>query len=983
MSNYKEIDLEEFIENHLINVNEYRKRDYHSYSKELCLDKELLFEFLEASQKENIDELKKRVGVDYKKKLTKRLFKKIASDGIVNILRNGISENGIKFDLIYDKPQTDHNPQTTKLFNDNIFSTVRQLHYSTKNNNSLDTVIFINGIPIITIELKNELTGQNVYDAMKQYRDDRDPREELFKFGRCIVHFAVDSELIFMTTKLKGAKTFFLPFNKGLNAGNGDIGLLHGAGNPVSNGVKTAYLWESILEKGTLTKLLKNYVQMFDEIDRKTKKVVETKLIFPRFHQFDSVNRLLKDTKENGAGKRYLIQHSAGSGKSNSISWLAHQLTGLHNDNNKLVFDSVIVVTDRTVLDKQIQDNIQQFYHRKGIVEPITKGSKQLRESLEEGKKIIISTIQKFPYIVNDIGVLKSKNFAIIIDEAHSSQSGTTAQKLGEAIRVQDEDELTDEDKIVEIIKNKKLQSNASYFAFTATPKPKTMELFGKKVMVEDEEKYIPFHLYSMKQAIEENFIIDVLLNYTTYKSYYHLETSISENPKYDKKRANAKLKKYVESNEVAIAKKAEIMIDHFTTHTKKKIKNKAKAMVVTGSRENAIRYYFAFKKYLKSINSSFVSLVAFSGDIEVDGQKYTETGLNGVSETKLKDTFKEEKYKFLIVANKYQTGFDEPLLHTMYVDKKLGGVNAVQTLSRLNRTMANKEDTFVMDFYNSHEEIQEAFSKFYETTYLKEKTDPNKIFDLMDNLNDFKIYTLDDIDDFASKIINNAKENEIHSILDRVKAEFDTRNDDEQIDFIQKTKSFLRLYSFLSQILTYESIELEKLYIFLKKLSAKIKPKTSEDLAKGILDNVDFDSYRVQLDRKEDISLTGEGELSPSTTDGTGGVPEPELDLLSNILEIFNERFGDIDWGEDDKIKRALDNISEDVINDNEFIKSRKNADKQNMRITFEKVLEDKFQDIIETNFLLFQKFNDDKDFKELISNKMFEYVNYNLESA
>jgi type I restriction enzyme R subunit len=717
VSNYKEIDLEEFIENHLVAVNKYTKRDYHSYNKELCLDEELLFEFLESSQKEKLEELKNRIGVDYKKQFTKRLFKKIAKDGIVNILRSGISENGIKFDLIYDKPQTAHNPQTTKLYSDNIFSTTRQLHYSTKNNNSLDTVIFINGIPIITIELKNELTGQNVFNAIQQYKNDRDPREELFKFGRCIVHFAVDSELIYMTTKLKGIKTFFLPFNKGLNAGNGDIGLPNGAGNPISDGVKTAYLWENILEKETLTKLVKNYVQMFEDT-----------LIFPRYHQFDVVNRLLEDTKLNGAGKRYLIQHSAGSGKSNSISWLAHQLTGLHNDNNELVFDSIIVVTDRTVLDKQIQDNIKQFYHRKGIVEPITKGSKQLRESLEEGKKIIISTIQKFPYIVDDIGNLKSKNFAIIIDEAHSSQSGTTAQKLGEAIRLKDGDELIDEDKIVEIIKNKKLQSNASYFAFTATPKPKTMELFGKKVMYEDKEKYIPFHLYSMKQAIQENFIIDVLLNYTTYKSYYHLETSISENPKYDKKRANAKLKRYVESNEVAIAKKAEIMIDHFNTHTKKKIKNRAKAMVVTGSRENAIRYYFEFKKYLKGINSPFIPLVAFSGDIEVDGQKYTETGLNGVSEIKLKETFKEDKYKFLIVANKYQTGFDEPLLHTMYVDKKLGGVSAVQTLSRLNRTMPNKEDTFVMDFYNSHEDIQEAFSKFYETTYLKEKTDPNKI---------------------------------------------------------------------------------------------------------------------------------------------------------------------------------------------------------------------------------------------------------------
>jgi len=981
MSDLKEKDLEEFIEKYLVDTNNYISRDYIVYNKEFCLDEELFFEFLKNTQTEKFNNLHDRVGSDFKKRLLKRLSNKISKNGIVNVLRDGISENGIKFDLIYDKPQTTNNPQSLELFEKNIFSLTRQLYYSIKNNNSLDIVIFVNGIPIITIELKNEFTGQNVYNAMKQYKEDRDPKEELFKFGRCLVHFAVDSELIFMTTKLNGEKSFFLPFNKGLNSGNGDIDLPNGAGNPPSDGVKTAYLWENILEKETLTKLIKNYVQMFDEIDKKTKQISDTKLIFPRFHQFDVVNRLLDNCKMNGTGKRYLIQHSAGSGKSNSISWLAHQLTGLHNSDNELVFDTVIVVTDRTVLDKQIQDNIKQFYHVSGVVEPITKGSKQLKESLEEGKKIIISTIQKFPFIVNDIGELKSKKFAIIIDEAHSSQSGTTAQKLGETIRDSDEEELTDEDRIIEIIRNKKLQSNASYFAFTATPKPKTMELFGEEIVYKGEQKFIPFHLYSMKQAIEEGFILDVLKNYTTYKSYYYLQTLIENDPKYDKKRANGKLKKYVESNEVAIAKKAEIMIDHFNTHTRKKIKNRAKAMVVTSSRENAIKYYFAFKEYLKQINSDFKPLVAFSGEIEVDGVKYTETALNGISENKLKDKFKEDEYRFLIVANKYQTGFDEPLLHTMYVDKKLGGVNAVQTLSRLNRTTANKENTFVMDFFNSHEDIQESFNKFYETTYLKEKTDPNKIFDLMDNLNNFQIYSTDDIDEFITAILNKEKENIIHPILDRVKSAYEQHSDNEQIDFLQKTKSYLRLYSFLSQILPYDDhTDLEKLYIFLKKLSTKIKPKTSEDLAKGILDNVDFDSYRLQLDKQENISLNGNGELTPSNADGTVRKPEPEFDLLSNIVQGFNEKFGDIDWGEDDKIKRALDNISDDVINDKEFIKSTKNADKQNMEITFNKVLEDKFQDIIETNFLLFQKFNDDPEFKNFISTKMFEYVNHNI---
>ena len=973
MNSYTEERLESLIEKHLIESNGYIKRDSKSYNKELCLDEELLFRFLERSQKEALDQLKKRIGVDYQKQLSHRLYKQIAQKGIVHILREGISENGVRFDLLFDKPQTDYNPLSTKRYQENIFSVIRQLYYSTKNRKSIDMVIFVNGIPMITIELKNELSGQNIYDGIEQYKKDRDPREELLKFGRCVVHFTLDSELIYMTTKLDGAKTVFLPFNRGLNGGKGYIGIQTGAGNPESNGVKTAYFWEEILSKDILTHIFKNYVQMFDKVDKR--------LIFPRFHQFDVVHKLLADAKEYGAGKRYLIQHSAGSGKSNSISWLAHQLTGLHNSENSLVFDSVIVVTDRKVLDKQIQDNIQQFYHKKGVVKAITKGSKELRESLQEGKKIIISTIQKFPYIVKDVSYLKRKTFAIIIDEAHSSQSGKTAQKLSEAIRDKDGEELTDEDKIVEIIKNKKLQPNASYFAFTATPKAKTKELFGSKIIVDGQEKFIPFHLYSMKQAIEEGFILNVLDNYITYNSYYNLKRTVKDDPEYDKKRANAKLKKYVEGDERTIQTKAKIMIDHFNTYSSKKIKNRAKAMVVTSSREHAIKYYQAFKKYLEHIGSIFEALVAFSDEIDIDGISYTESGLNGFGEAKLKDNFKDEKYRFLIVADKYQTGFDEPLLHTMYVDKKLGGVAAVQTLSRLNRTMTNKEDTFVMDFYNSSEDIKEAFSKFYETTYLKEATDPNILFDLMGALNDFEIYTVDIVNDFVSKVINNEKEPIIHAILDSVKNEYDTKSDDEQIDFIQKTTSFLRLYAFLSQILPYEDVALERLYIFLKILSTKIKPKRSEDLAQGILDNVDFDSYRVQLDKKEDMALESDGELKPISSDDSRMKPEPELDFLSNIIEGFNERFGDIDLGEDDEVKRSLKEIREDVISDDEFIASTKNADEQNMKITFDKVLKDKFHNIIETNFLLFQKFNNDPEFKEFLSTKLFEDVKYRVE--
>lgn len=970
MTNYTEKDLESFIESYLLEHNGYIKRVSQNYDKDLCFDKELLISFLESTQSKELDELEKRLGEGYKIEILKHIASKISKEGIVKALQKGIELRGIKLSLAYRKPSNALNSTSIENYNKNTLSIIRQLYYSKENQNSIDMVIFLNGVPLVSIELKNQLTGQNVYNAIEQYKKDRDPKERFLQ--NCIVHFALDCDLAFMTTKLEKDKTRFLPFNRGLNNGSGAIGLQSGAGNPPSDTIKTAYLWERILKKDTLLSLIFDFV-----------KVLKDCIIFPRYHQFDVVEKLLEDAKANGVGRRYLIEHSAGSGKSNSISWLAHNLASLHDNDSKLIFDSVIVVTDRKVLDSQIRDNVKGFEGISGVVEAITQGSRQLREALEEGKKIIITTIQKFPYILDEITSLKSKTFAIIIDEAHSSQSGTNAQKMSEAIRdksLDEEEEAREEsldEKIIEIIKNKKLQKNASYFAFTATPKPKTLEMFGMPCEINGEVKFIPFHLYSMKQAIEEGFILDVLRGYTTYKSYYKILSSIKDDdPRYDKKKANAKLKAYVENHKDSIAKKAEIMIEHFFTHSYKKIGAKAKAMVVTKSRKSAIDYYFAFRKYLKDHYPQFEAIVAFSGELHLDGEIYSESALNGFSEGVLKEEFKKDKYKFLIVAEKYQTGFDEPLLHTMYVDKKLSGVSAVQTLSRLNRICKDKEDTCVLDFVNSHEEIAESFSAFYKQTYLGQGSDPEKIFELKSNLLEYEIYTQDEVEVFVESILKEEKENIIHAQLDRMVERFNKQNEDIKAEFYSKIKNYLNNYAFLAQILPYEDVNLEKHYILLKKLIAKIAPPRSEDLAKGILDNVSFDSYRVQLIKSEDIKLNGDGELMPSSADGSSKIQGAELQELSEIIKEFNEKYGNVEWNEGDKIVRTLQNIKEDVLKDEKFVKSSKHSDRQNLRIEFEALLQEKMQEIIDVNFDFYKHFTDDAALKQRITQKMFDIV-------
>lgn len=982
-TNTTEKGLEAHISQYLVDENNYLLRENTNYDNVSCLDRDLLFQFLETTQPKAVARLKTYHKELYEQKIIKRLNDQIQAKGIIEVLRKGITDGftDTKLNLFYDKPVSAYNSGDKALYDANLFSVMRQVYFSPNDKKSLDMVIFINGIPVMSFELKNELTKQNVQHAIKQYKTDRDPNEELFRLGRLMVNFAVDTEEVWMCTHLRKDKSYFLPFNKGYS---------NGAGNPPTDGIKTDYLWKEILTKNNLTDIIQNYCQLITEekeyadTNGKITTKKEKKLIFPRYHQLFAVRTILADAQEKGSGQKYLIQHSAGSGKSNSISWLAHQLVGLHDKSGKNhIFDTVIVVTDRRVLDAQIRNNIKQFQQVKGVVEAITDGAKQLKEALEEGKKIIITTIQKFPFIVEEIGELPGTNFAIIIDEAHSSVSGQMARKLNEAlskpneddeIETEDHDTITGEDLLTDLIKSRKLLPNASYFAFTATPKNKTLELFGVPFEEGDKTKFRTFHLYSMKQAIEEGFIEDVLLNYTTYQSYYALLKKIEDDPEYDKLKAQKKLKVYVESHEHAIKKKAILIISHFMENVvqKKRMGGLAKAMLVTSSRKNAVKYKKAFDDYLQKINSPYKAIVAFSG--EIDGQ--TEVSLNGFASAKIPDEFEKNNYRFLLVANKFQTGFDQPLLHTMYVDKKLGGVNAVQTLSRLNRSHPLKKETFVLDFANTAEEIEKAFKPYFESTILGEATDPNKLFDLQDALDNFQVYTKEQVVAFSDMILSNVPVDQLHAMLDHSSATF--RNDlveEQQADFRAKVKTYVRLYIFLSQIVPFENPYLERLYIFLNHLQNKLGGDVPVDFAQGILDNIDMDSYRLQLEATTNMVMEQGEDLKPMPTDMRGGTNKPDIDRLSNILQTFNDRYG-TQFQDVDKVRQMAENVAKDVAQNKDLIKSIQHSDDQNARITSDKVVGEELLKHITTNFDLYKMYSDNKDFKEDFSAMMFGMV-------
>lgn len=941
------------------------------YDRDFCVDLAKLTAFLRATQPEVAETLDLDHDSPTRRKFLARLQGEVSKRGVVDVLRHGIHHGPHHIALFYGTPSPG-NDQARALYAQNRFTVTRQLRYSRdETHRALDLVLFVNGLPLFTFELKNRLTKQTVHDAIEQYKRDRDPREPLFEIGRCVAHFAVDDSEVWFCTHLQGKASWFLPFNKGWN---------DGAGNPPNpHGLKTDYLWREILTRESLTDILENYAQLVEVKDPKSGKK-ERRQIFPRYHQLDVVRKLLADARAHGAGRRYLIQHSAGSGKSNSIAWLAHQLIGLTQE-GKPLFDSVIVVTDRRVLDQQIRDTVKQFAQVSATVGHAER-SGDLRRFIESGKKIIITTLQKFPFVLDEIGSdHRGRRFAILIDEAHSSQGGRTAAKMNAALAaVGAEEDETFEDQINRLIAARRLLPNASYFAFTATPKNKTLELFGiPDPQPDGTVKHRPFHSYTMKQAIQEGFILDVLAHYTPVKSYYKLVKTIEDDPEFDVKKAQKKLRRFVEGHDHAIRLKAEIMVDHFHDEVlaKGKIGGKARAMVVTGSIERAIAYFHAFQSYLAERKSPYRAIVAFSGEHEYGGVKVTEASLNGFPSNQIPDKIREEPYRFLICADKFQTGYDEPLLHTMYVDKVLSGIQAVQTLSRLNRAHPQKHDTFVLDFVNDPEAILEAFAPYYRTTILADETDPNRLHDLKDDLDRYQVYAPDDVEELVRRYLAGADRDQLDPILDDSVALYTTELDEAaQVDFKSKAKAFLRTYSFLSSILPYTHAEWEKLSIFLTFLVPKLPAPREEDLSKGILEAIDMDSYRIEKQATMKLALPdADAEIGPVPTTGGGYKPEPELDRLSNIIKSFNEQFGNIPWSDADRVLQLItEEIPARVAADPFYQNACKNSDKQNARVEHDLALQRVMMALVKDHIELFRQFSDNPAFRRWLTDKVFE---------
>ena len=941
-----------------------------AYDRAWTVDLAQLRAFIGATQKPLGEALDLDADSPTRQKFLARLQGEIGKRGVIDVLRHGIKHGAHAIDLFYGTPSPG-NLKASERFLQNRFSVTRQLRYSRDETAlALDLGLFINGLPIATFELKNSLTKQTVEDAVEQYKRDRDPREKLFEFGRCIAHFAVDDAQVKFCTHLKGKASWFLPFDRGWN---------DGAGNPPNpKGVKTDYLWKDILTPPGLTDIIENYAQIVERKDPKTGKVKRDQL-FPRFHQLDVVRKLLADSRAKGAGRRVLIQHSAGSGKSNSIAWLAHQLVGLSNASGQ-VFDSVIAVTDRRILDQQIRDTIKQFV-QVGATVGHAERSGDLRRFIADGKKLIITTVQKFPFILDDIGSEhRDRRFAIIIDEAHSSQGGKTAAALNAALIGADDDDEdeTVEDRINALMESRKMLSNASYFAFTATPKNKTLEIFGEPYPEGDAVKHRPFHSYTMKQAIQEGFILDVLRSYTPVNSYYRLVKTVEADPEFDTKRATKKLRRYVESNDHAIRIKAEIMVDHFHEQVLalKKIGGEARAMVVTSGIERAIQYYQAISAYLIERKSPYKAIVAFSGEHEFGGAKVTEATLNGFPSKDIPGEFEKHPYRFLICADKFQTGYDQPLLHTMYVDKALSGIKAVQTLSRLNRAQPQKYDTFVLDFMNDTETIRASFENFYRTTILSDETDANRLHDLKADLDGYQVCSQSQIDDLVSLYLSGADRDRLDPILDACVATYrEHLDEDGQVDFKGKAKAFARTYAFIAAILPYTNADWEKLSIFLGFLTPKLPAPRDEDLSKGILEAIDMESYRVEKQATQRVQLTDQdAEIDPVPVDGGGHKPEPELDRLSNIIRGFNDLFGNIAWEDSDRVRRLIaTEIPEKVAADPAYQNAKKNSDKQNARIEHDKALAGVIVGLMKDDTELFKQFSDNPEFRRWLADTVF----------
>ncbi|MBD2716076.1 type I restriction endonuclease subunit R [Microvirga sp. STR05] len=979
--------FEEALEHHLVTAGGYHTLPAEFYDPATALFPTEVLAFLQKTQPQAWLKTEKAHGAQAAVKLLQRLHKELELRGPLDVLRNGITDFGVKYQLAYFQPETNLNPDTERLYGLNRLGFTRQLYYSKQNKKSLDVVLSLNGIPLTTLELKNHLTGQTVRHAQHQYKHDRDPQELLFQFSRrALVHFAVDPDEVYMTTRLSGTKTRFLPFNKGNN---------NGAGNPPNpSGYRTAYLWEEVLTKDVFLDIVGRFLHVQTEkIKTQDGKILEKhSLIFPRYHQLDAVRRLGSHARSQGAGHNYLIQHSAGSGKSNSIAWLAYRLSCLHNAQAERVFDSVIVITDRRVLDQQLQETIFQFEHKQGVVQKIEKDSNQLAAALQAGTNIIITTLQKFPFVVKKVAGLPKRRYAVIVDEAHSSQSGEgvtkmkqvlTGRTLEQAAADEADDNTSDdtaEDNIRKVMESRGKQPNLSFFAFTATPKPKTLQVFGQPTA---EGKHKPFHLYSMRQAIEEGFILDVLRNYTSYETYYRVSKAIEDDPELNKKKAASAIGRFVSLHPHNLAQKTEVMIEHFRQVVRHKIGGKAKAMVVTGSRLHAVRYKQEFDRYIKLKGyTDMKTLVAFSGKVvDEHGLEYTEPKMNGgIGEKALPEEFNTGEYQVLIVADKYQTGFDQPLLHTMYVDKKLSGVKAVQTLSRLNRTSPGKEDTFVLDFANDLETILDSFQPYYEVTYLKESPDPNLLYDLKARLELRNVIYTEEVEAFAQVYFKSAStltptdQGKLNGFLDPAVQRYSYIVDEEAKDGFKHTlTSFTRLYAYLSQVMPFTDADLEKLFAYGRLLLTKLP--ASRDLESFVLnDEVALEYYRLQ--KVGTTSIEPEkgqtSELDPTTEAGLRKAKE-EKERLSAIIHVLNERFG---TEFDDADKLLFDQIEKDLVSNALLSKQAQSNTIENFKFGFDDMYRQFLLERRDQNEEIFNRLFADKDFGGMVQEWMLKRV-------
>lgn len=974
---HTEATFEEAITLSLCEQGGYKQGNPTDYDTESGLFRNEVLAFIQQTQPKDYNRLAETHGADADSRIIQRLCKELELRGSLDVLRNGFTDYGVKLKMAYFKPESLLNPDTLALYDHNRLKVYRQVYYSAKNKNSVDMVLSLNGIPVATLELKNHFTGQTASNAKQQYSTTRDNRELLFAFKkRALVHFAVDPDEVYMTTRIDGASTYWLPFNKGYDKGKG---------NPPAEGYRTAYLWENILSKDSLMEIIGRFIHLQVEEKRFEDQIIKKEtMIFPRYHQLDAVRKFTCLAREQGAGHNYLIQHSAGSGKSNTIAWLSYRLSALHNEDDQRVFDSVIVVTDRRVLDQQLQNTIYQFEHKTGVVQKIDENSEQLANAITNSTNIIITTLQKFPFILEKVGSLEGRKFAVIIDEAHSSQGGEASKKMKAVLGLTEDEETDNEDiinfNIEQSAAARGKQTNISFFAFTATPKYKTLSVFGRK---SPEGKPEPHHLYSMRQAIEEGFILDVLQNYTTYELYFKLTKAIAEDPELNTKKAAQAIGRFVSLHPHNLAQKTEVIIEHFRQIVSKKIGGRAKAMLICGSRLHAKRYFDEFNKYikLKGYQKEIKVLVAFSGKVtDTDYPKgVSEPQLTGFGEKELPEKFAKDEYKILIVADKYQTGFDQPLLHTMYVDKHLSGVKAVQTLSRLNRTTKGKEDTFVLDFVNEREEIQAAFQEYYEKTTVTAEPDPNHLYDLKARLDQFQVCWQSEIDDFASVYFRSScqfsvkQQAELYSLVDPAVERFKKLEEDQKEEFKKGIRTWSNLYSFLSQIMPFRDAEFEKYFVYTKYLQTKL-PKRNLSEALHLDDEIAMEYYRLQKIKDGSIDLISnkDGELDGLMEAGMKRGKE-EKAALSEIIHVLNERFG-TEFEDADKL--FFDQIESELMADETLQLQAKVNKIDTFKYAFEELFLMKLIERMDQNQDIFDKILEDKAFGGLVKEWMMKKV-------